>query len=68
MTENEQLRDVLALCERLRREAGTSRLRAAAEEVLRVGADAVPELLEAAKGTAHERVVTKATWAAWNRR
>lgn len=68
MTEQEQLRDVIALCERLRQEAGTERLRAAAERVLRNGADAVPELLEAAKGTAHERVVTKAAWAAWNRR
>lgn len=68
MTEQEQLRDVIALCERLRREAGTERLRAAAEKVLTKGAKAVPELLEAAKGTAHERVVTRAAWSAWNRR
>ncbi|MAN77460.1 MAG: hypothetical protein CML24_09785 [Rhizobiales bacterium] len=68
MTEQEQMHDVYLLCHRLRREARSPELRAAAQAVLDRGVAAVGELLEAAKGTDYEARVMSIAWEAWNRR
>ncbi len=68
MTEAEQMHEVYVLCHRLRREAWSPALRAAAASVLDRGADAVVALAEAAKGTEYEIEVLATAWEAWNRR
>lgn len=68
MTESEQMHDVYVLCHDLRRSARSPELRAAAQDVLDRGIDALVEFVEAAKGTEHETTVLAATWEAWNRR